>query len=77
MKKVLVVEDEPFSMELVLEIVKALGFKADEAGNGEEAIHKEVPAVALTSYAMKGERNRFIETGFDDYIAKPIDCTSS
>jgi len=31
-----------------------------------------IPVVALTSFAMKGDRERFIATGFDGYIEKPI-----
>jgi CheY-like chemotaxis protein len=107
MTKVLVVEDEPLNMELVLENVKALGFTADVAENGEEAIkrteneiydlilmdiglpgmdgveatriiksnprYKDVPAIAITSYAMKGDRERILAAGFDDYVSKPIE----
>jgi two-component system cell cycle response regulator DivK len=32
-----------------------------------------IPVVALTSSAMKGDRERFLLAGFDGYIEKPID----
>jgi two-component system cell cycle response regulator DivK len=31
-----------------------------------------IPVVALTSFAMKGDRERLLATGFDGYLEKPI-----
>lgn len=31
-----------------------------------------VPAVALTAYAMPGDREGFLEKGFDEYVSKPF-----
>ena len=32
-----------------------------------------IPVLAVTAQAMRGDRERFIEAGFDGYLSKPLD----
>jgi len=41
--------------------------------NGDDV--SGVPIIALTAYAMKGDKDRFISAGMNDYISKPFDTT--
>ena len=34
---------------------------------------KDIPVLALTSYAMKGDEERILEAGCNGYLAKPFD----
>ncbi len=105
-KKVLVVEDNPQNMTVILMTLKPQGHTLLEAADGEAALRVvesekpdlvlldiqlpdmdgiEVirrlrqmpefgsnPIVAVTAYAMKGDKEKAIEAGCDAYVAKPF-----
>ncbi|MCE8422611.1 MAG: response regulator [Candidatus Methanoperedens sp.] len=105
--KVLVVEDNPVNMKLLMLVLKKYGHEAIPAINGTEGVEKavryhpdlilmdimlpditgleatkqireiknmaDVKIIAITSYAMSGDREKIIQAGCNGYFEKPID----
>lgn len=44
-----------------------------EAATSIRKVNKEVPIIALTAGTIKGEKEKCLESGMNDYIAKPIE----
>jgi CheY-like chemotaxis protein len=44
-----------------------------EATQEIKKIHRDIPIIAQTAFALKGEKEKSLAAGCDGYIAKPID----
>ncbi len=44
-----------------------------EAMERIKAKHPDLPIIAYTAYAMSGDRELYMEKGFDDYLSKPLE----
>jgi len=68
----LAIEKKP---DLILMDIKLPGIDGMEATKKIRASKSDdkVPIIAITSYAMAGDRDNYLQKGFTGYIEKPID----
>jgi PAS domain S-box-containing protein len=48
------------------------GFEATRRIRELEGEGRHTPVIAMTASAMKGDRERYLEAGMDDYVSKPV-----
>ena len=64
--------------DIVLMDIRMPDLSGDEAvrlirKNPPPSVNPRIPVVALTAYALETERERFMESGFDAYLTKPVE----
>lgn len=68
------VKNQDFNLVLMdIQIPKVDGYIATKE---IKKIKSKIPVIAQTSFAMSGERERCIEAGCDDYLAKPLNLAA-
>ncbi len=60
------------NIDLILMDIKLPELDGCSAMQQIKKIRKDIPVIAETAYAFKGDRIKFLNLGFNDYISKPI-----
>jgi signal transduction histidine kinase/CheY-like chemotaxis protein len=60
-------------MDLQMPVMDGLAAIRAIRGGEAGARNADIPIVALTAFAMSGDRTTFLEAGADDYLPKPVD----
>jgi two-component system cell cycle response regulator DivK len=60
------------SIDVILMDIKMPGLTGVEAVHEIRSLNDKVPVIAQTAYAAVEDGDNYLETGFNDYICKPI-----
>jgi len=64
---------EPFDLVLMdIQMPVMDGLEATEIIRNSHLLDSQIPIIAMTAHVMKGDRERFLEAGMNDYISKPL-----
>ena len=69
-------EEGPFDlvfMDVQMPLIDGLEATRRIRSDTSGTFDSQIPIIALTAHAMKGDKESFLEAGMNDYIAKPID----
>lgn len=64
-------QERPTLILLDIQMPTMSGYEVLEKIRADEKL-KDLPVIAVTAFAMEGDREKALEKGFDGYIPKPI-----
>jgi CheY-like chemotaxis protein len=67
-----ITRDQPNLVVMDLQMPVMDGYQAASVIKADPAV-SSIPLIAVTAYAMVGDRERIMAAGFDGYLTKPID----
>lgn len=65
--------NEHGAINLVLMDIQMAGLNGIDAMREIKKMQPHIPVIAQTAFAQKGDKERFLAEGFDDYLTKPLD----
>ena len=74
-----VIETEKFDIVLMdIQMPELDGIQTTKMIRGatSNTFDPDIPIIALTAYAMRGDQEKFMDAGMNDYVSKPVDIDS-